>query len=89
MSEEITRTKELATSELTDPLKVGYLIGIDQNNNTFFEIIGSQPDMVALLGLHKIAELKLQLVLEGQTNTGSALILKTLQSISNHLAASK
>lgn len=36
-------------------LKCGYVVGIREDNTLVFEVLGSKPGIIELIGLHKIA----------------------------------
>jgi hypothetical protein len=65
------------------PLKSGYVIGIGENDQFVFEILGSEPSVVDLLGLHKLAGDRIEARVDFQLGGETATILAKLDSIIN------
>jgi hypothetical protein len=57
MEEETTPTKSVVTEA---DFKVGYMVGLNKNDEFVFEVFGSENGAIQLLGLHYIAGKRLE-----------------------------
>lgn len=62
-------------------LQLGYVIGVKEDGNFMFDIVGKQPTLVGLLGLHKFAESKIKNVLDANENQGDKLLLDVARTV--------
>jgi len=53
----------------------GYVIGIDESQHIVFQIIGENVELTELIGMHKIAELKIETATQSNMNTGWPLVM--------------
>lgn len=63
------------------PMKSGYVIGISEDDQFVFEILGSEPSIVDLLGLHTLAGDRITTRVDFQLGGTSATTLAKLDSI--------
>jgi hypothetical protein len=56
------------------PLKVGYVVGLTEEGNFVFEILGSQRGLVELLGIHQYADRKITAIYDDNQMSGDRLV---------------
>lgn len=88
MTEKITKVEHEAviTEDDKPSIRVGYVVGIDSNDNIVFDFVGSSPAIVELLGLHKVAEERIRTEMETGMNMGYPALSNSLNKISEILA---
>jgi len=64
-----------------DPLRCGYLVGIDKDGKPVFEIVGASPDIVTLSGLHTMAGKKIDANMEAATGGGWPFVANQLERL--------
>lgn len=95
MSEEklgVTETEPVAqeeevqqeTKELPE-MSCGYVVGIKPDGGFVFEIVGPEPGLVQLLGLHKYADHRLKLATDMNQGTGFPLVAQQQGQLSEML----
>jgi hypothetical protein len=57
-------------------LKVGYVVGLTEDEKFVFEVVGKKPNLAELLGLHKHAETKLEVVYSQAQFVGDAVTVR-------------
>jgi hypothetical protein len=73
MTEEQT-IPEIQEEKAQEELRYGYIVGLKEDGNFVFELIGKQKGLVELLGLHRYAEKKVMQLLDVTQGSGDALI---------------
>jgi hypothetical protein len=73
--------KELQTETKKPEIILGYAVGLRDDGNFVFELLGKQNGVVQLLGIHEYAERQVQMLVDAQTGTG----LPTIASMLDHL----
>ena len=68
-------------SEQKRNLKVGYVVGVGEDDEIVFEVIGSQPGLIEVMGCHAFAEHKISLMRDLLQDCGTPLMKKGLNSI--------
>lgn len=69
-----------------DKLACGYVVGLDPSGELVFEIIGEQPGLVQLLGLHTYAGNRLDIASDINLNYGIPLLAKQIAEIQQILS---
>ena len=67
------------------PLRVGYVVGINEQDEIVFEFIGSNPAIIEVLGLHKVADERIRMEMESNIGTGYPAIANSLSKMSTIL----
>lgn len=62
------------TKEPPQEAKVGYVVGINGEGMFDFQVFGSEPGLVELLGLHQYASLRIQKLLNEKQMSGDTLV---------------
>jgi hypothetical protein len=75
---------EELTTEQDPQVKCGYFIGLKEDGDFVFEILGDQVGIVELLGLHKFAEHKLMKPIQDKENQKVEKMLQTIISLLTH-----
>ena len=65
------------------PVKCGYAIGVREDGSFVFDIIGTDPGIIELLGLHKIAKEKLESRLDYQLKGKWSSLVDKIDMISS------
>jgi hypothetical protein len=73
--------KELQTETKKPEIILGYAVGLRDDGNFVFELLGKQNGVVQLLGIHEYAERQIQMLVDAQTGTG----LPTIANMLDHL----
>lgn len=63
-------------------LRMGYLVGLTKDGNFVFQVVGQEPGLVELLGLHQYAGLKVKSALDGSQNSGDKLVAEVGRAVS-------
>jgi hypothetical protein len=74
------QTAQPATNINTD-LKVGYIIALKQDNSLLFDVLGTNPGLMELLGLHKHANDRIEKIYSEKQQTGDFLTLELAKMI--------
>ena len=75
-----------APTDINKDLKVGYVIGLRQDNSLVFDVLGTSPGLMELLGLYKHASTRINNIYEEKQRTGDSLTIelaKMIHSLSN------
>jgi hypothetical protein len=62
-------------------LKSGYLMGIQDNEEFIFQVLGTDPGLVQLMGLHEMAGHHLRLTRDVNQGTGVPVVAAQMQQI--------
>jgi hypothetical protein len=68
--QEEPKEKQLTISDL----KAGYIVGITEEGNFVFELVGQKKGLVELLGMHSHASAKVKAFYDRSQTTGDALV---------------
>ena len=60
-------------------LKVGYLVGVDQEDKFMFETFGTEPTVVGLLGVNNYASQRCILLRDNAMGTGEAVNMQLVK----------
>jgi hypothetical protein len=63
------------------PLRCGYFIGVRENGEFVFDVLGTSPGLIELLGLHTVVEERLQARMDKQLGGKFSLVLKRLDAL--------
>lgn len=90
MSEEEVEAVETTAQEETQPaapaapepqdgvalsdLKVAYVVGLTEDGNFVFDVVGQKKDLLSLLGLHEHASRQVNKIYNGSQMSGDALV---------------
>jgi len=66
--------KQEAPKKEESPVAVGYRVGVRENGEFIFEIIGSRPGLVEVLGVHEFAQRKVSLLYDRAQVEGQAAV---------------
>jgi hypothetical protein len=64
-----------------DHLACGYIVGLQPNGDIVWHVLGEQPGLVQLLGLHKYADYRLNIAVDINQGYGMPLVVKQLASL--------
>ena len=64
-----------------DHLACGYIVGLQPNGDLVWHVLGEQPGLVQLLGLHKYADYRLNVAVDINQGYGIPLIIKQLAGL--------
>jgi len=73
-TEEIKVTE--ATTDQDKVVKIGYTVGITEEGNFVFKLLGNKPEVIGLLGTHQYASRKIDRLFDSHQNSGDALIVE-------------
>ncbi len=62
-------------------IKCGYVIGVREDGEFVFEILGTNPGLIELLGLHTIVRERLQARMDKQLKGKTSLLLSRLDDL--------
>lgn len=68
------------TKNKLDNMKCGYVVGLSQNGDFVFEVLGEQVGLVELMGLHTYADHRLHVALEINQSYGVPLLAGMLEN---------
>lgn len=75
---ELPVQKTLALADL----RMGYVVGITDDGNFVFDVVGKEQGLLELLGLQKFAESKIQSALDANQNQGDKLLFEIGKTVS-------
>lgn len=82
MSEEQTTPQPLPQSDTKEinasDLLTGYLVAVGKDGKLTFELVGAEPNLATLAGLHHIAGERVKLMVDANIRTGVAPIVDEL-----------
>lgn len=64
----------------------GYVVGLDEEGNLMFEVLGANPGLIQLLGLHTYAEHRLMIAKDVNQGYGVPLLAKQLENVQKTLS---
>ena len=67
------------------PIRCGYVIGIQENGEFAFDILGTAPGIIELIGLHAIVGERLLTRMDKQLGGKFSLILNRLDKLTEYL----
>lgn len=71
-----------APTTLTDgDFKIGYVVGLSKDGNFLFEVLGTEKNIVSLMGIHKYAEHEVTKLFEQNRFHGNALTLEVGKAV--------
>jgi len=70
MSEE----NKLIEDPTNKKIKIGYVVGLQEDDTLIFNIIGDSSGLINILGIHKYAEHRVKYLLDNSQITGDRLI---------------
>ncbi len=62
-------------------LRMGYVVGITEDGNFVFDVVGKEQGLLELLGLQKFAESKIKNVLDANQNQGDKLLFEVAKTV--------
>ncbi len=62
-------------------LRMGYVVGITEDGNFVFDVVGKEQGLLELLGLQKFAEAKIKNVLDANQNQGDKLLFEVGKTV--------
>lgn len=74
--------------ELTQSIKCGYLVALDEKGSLIFKVLGEDQGVVELLGLHRLAQFELDSMINQQFSTGvspNQEIIEILASLNSRM----
>ena len=80
MSEEKIETQQQPIEENKKTLKAGFVVGLSPDDNFVFEVFEG-TDLLALIGFLKIAEKRVQKVIDNAELSGDRLVTETIKSL--------
>lgn len=90
VQEEVKPEAAPAAKPLTlSDLRMGYVVGITEDGNFVFDVVGKEQGLLELLGLQKFAESKIKNVLDANQNQGDKLLFevgKTVGALAQEVA---
>ena len=81
MSEEVNDQQQEEVNQnntATDDLVCGYVVGLKENNDFVFDVVGDNVGLVQLLGLHKYAEHRIEFAKDAQQGYGFPVVMRQL-----------
>jgi hypothetical protein len=63
------------------PVKCGYVIGVREDGSFIFDVLGTSPGIVELLGLHAIVDERLQARMDRQLGGKFSLVITKLNEL--------
>ena len=77
-----TEAQEEEPKNLTlSDLRMGYIVGVTEEGNFVFDIVGKSQGLLELLGLQKFAESKVKSVLDANQNQGDKLLFEVGKTV--------
>ncbi len=73
---DVSSIKEEKSGPTLADLRMGYVVGVTEDGNFVFEIVGKEQGLVELLGLHRFAESKINNVLDTNQNQGNKILFE-------------
>jgi len=82
---EVPMSDEVKKSEVIDlgKIKCGFIIGLNdgEGEDIHFNVIGENPQEADLLGLHKIAGQRIQIITDLNNETGTTALIQTVAQL--------
>jgi hypothetical protein len=75
--QEVPAEKGLSAADL----RMGYIVGITEEGNFVFDVVGKNQGLLELLGLHDFATIKVKQALEHQQGTGDKLVFEVAKTV--------
>ena len=78
-----TRNVDVPTAPIpmAPQIRCGYIIGIREDGNIVFELLGNAPGLAELLGLHEVASERLKNKMDNQVASRYKIIVDKLNAI--------
>ena len=81
-TEEPTVPEQPAGKPVTlQDLKMGYVVGVTDDGNFIFEVVGKEQGLLELLGLQKFADSKVKNILDANQNQGDKLLFEVGRTV--------
>jgi hypothetical protein len=77
--------KQAEEKKELSPVAVGYTVGVRENGEFVFEVKGSKPGLVELLGVHTFAGRKIDLLYDRAQVEGQAAVAVQFQQLSQRV----
>jgi hypothetical protein len=71
--------------EIPEDMEVGYLVGLKAGGEFVFEVVGKEPGLVQLMGLHQYATRRINLAADINQAYGPALLAEQHQVLAKQL----